>query len=408
MAQVGGALLKSLVRGARQQQQPLCSHGAYSYISRRAMSRLFVGGLSFTTEEEGLRTAFSKFGEIVDTRIVTDRESGRSRGFGFVTFLSEEDADTAKQKMSGQFLDGRVIRVDRATPRPPPPRYDPPVSEPAEQATSQDWGSISSPIAAVPQNAGLAQASSSSLSSSAPFDSIGSSNGLPDLSTLASPNNTVITPSPPFSFMPASDPSPPTRASTKDTGPSFDFIDLDLSNLPPPDPNRLARRRPPRIRPSSMADYEFGYYMSETSKFPFNTNFETGFQKPKGPEYEFDFTDIREAAAIRKAEELAIKKAKEAGEAALMQAKETEEAVLMRDKEAAEVGIQQASDAADSSQSTLLADVSSHANLSSPMHTDSSAIPQASLDDSPNAGESLTAAVPEAQEACMSELRRAA
>lgn len=285
------------------------------------MSRLFVGGLSFNTEEEGLRSAFSQYGEIIDTRIVTDRESGRSRGFGFVTFLSEADADTAMEKMRGQFLDGRVIRVDRAAPRPSPPRSELPATETFEQGPPKDWGSIPSPIASVPQSAGLSQFSSTSPLSSTLSDSMGA---LPDLGSLASHNNTMNTPSPspPFSFSPPSDISPPTRASTKDTGPSFDFIDLDLSNLPPPDPNRLARRRPPRIRPSSMSDYEFGYYMSETSKFPFNTNFETGFQKPKGPDFEFDFTDIREAAAVKKAEEMAMKKAKEAEEAARLQAKE--------------------------------------------------------------------------------------
>lgn len=397
MAPFRGALLKSLL------------HGAHNYVPRRAMSRLFVGGLSFTTEEEGLRTAFSKFGEIIDARIVTDRESGRSRGFGFVTFLSEEHADTAKQKMSGQFLDGRVIRVDRATPRPPPPRFEPPPSDPPEQTASQDWGSIPSPIAAVPQNAGLAQSSFSSLPSSGTSDSIGSVSGLPDLSTLASPSNTMSTPSPPFSFTPPSDPSP-TRASTKDTGPSFDFIDLDLSNLPPPDPNRLARRRPPRIRPSSMADYEFGYYMSETSKFPFNTNFETGFQKPKGPEYEFDFTDIREAAAAKKAEELALKKAVESEEAALMQVKQAEEVATKQAQEAttstvefSHVGL----DVTNSSGSVLQADTYLDASLSSQgtlLHTVSSASLQAPQGNSSYAADSSNATVPKAQQNITSEL----
>lgn len=373
------------------------------------MSRLFVGGLSFTTEEEGLRDAFSKFGEIIDARIVTDRESGRSRGFGFVTYLSEEHADTAKQKMSGQFLDGRVIRVDRATPRPPPPRFEPPQSESSDQTGSQDWGSISSPVAAVPQNAGLAEASSSPPPSDATPGSTGSASGLPDLSTLASASNTVSNPSPPFSFTLPPDPSPPTRASTKDTGPSFDFIDLDLSNLPPPDPNRLARRRPPRIRPSSMADYEFGYYMSETSKFPFNTNFETGFHKPKGPEYEFDFSDIREAAAAKKAEEVALKKAMEAEEAALEHGKENAEAITKQADES--TASSEATSQVESSQSLSQADTQLHTNLSSPgtsMPIVSSVASELLQGDPSSGTEPSNDTTSEAQHSLASELQRAA
>eukprot|EP00250_Pteridium_aquilinum_P013579 c21433_g2_i1 orf=330-1442(-) len=298
----GGALLKGLWREG-QLQRSLAHHG-FSYVSCRAMSsRLFVGGLSFTTEEEGLRTAFSKYGEVVDARIVTDRESGRSRGFGFVTFLAEADADTAKDKLNGQFLDGRVIRVDRAAARPAPvPRVSMP-PQPEEQPTPQDWGSIPSPIAAVPQNAGLVQTSSE----------------LPSLSSLASSssNNPPSNPLPPPSMPP---PVEPPR-------PSFSF-NLDLST---PDPNFVPRHRPPRIRPSMM-DYEFGLF-SDTSKFPYNTNFGTGFLKVRAPESEFDFSDIKEANAIKaaakkvqeaeaSAKEAAAKLAQEVGVAATDQSQE--------------------------------------------------------------------------------------
>lgn len=372
------------------------------------MSRLFVGGLSFTTEEEGLRTAFSKFGEVVDARIVTDRETGRSRGFGFVTYLSEADSETAMNKMSGQFLDGRVIRVDRASPRPAPPRFNNPVSDAPEQPVSQDWGSIPSPIASVPQNAGLAQTAGPTPGpTSSDSASFGAASGLPDLSTLASPNNTTASGGP-FNFG-TSDSSPPTKASTKDTGPSFDFIDLDLSNLPPPDPNRLPRRRPPRIRPSSMADYEFGYYMSETSKFPFNTNFETGFSKSKGPDFEFDFSDIKEAAAIKKAKELAIRQAKEAEEAAIKQAQEAEEAATKQAQEAATAAAdptQTASEAGGSPQSALQTDKTPQAELSSQAQEPGQAI-------SPDLGQASSAefpqaAAPELQQAAAPELQQAA
>ncbi len=76
--------------------------------------RLFVGGLSWNTTDEGLRTAFEEFGEVTDAKVITDRDTGRSRGFGFVTFSSEEDAEGAVEGMNGARLDGRAIRVDLA------------------------------------------------------------------------------------------------------------------------------------------------------------------------------------------------------------------------------------------------------------------------------------------------------
>ena len=79
--------------------------------------KLFVGGLSWGTSEEGLRQAFEQFGEIIEAKVVTDRETGRSRGFGFVTFSSPQEAETALQQMNGTDLDGRTIRVDNAEER---------------------------------------------------------------------------------------------------------------------------------------------------------------------------------------------------------------------------------------------------------------------------------------------------
>lgn len=90
----------------------------YSF-SRAFSSKLFVGGLSYHTNEEMLRKAFSEHGDVVDVRIITDRDTGRSRGFGFITFSSESDAEAAKAKMSNHLLDGRFIRVDLASARPP-------------------------------------------------------------------------------------------------------------------------------------------------------------------------------------------------------------------------------------------------------------------------------------------------
>jgi cold-inducible RNA-binding protein len=79
--------------------------------------KLFVGGLSFDTTDEGLHQAFSPFGTLEEAKIITDRASGRSRGFGFVSFTDEAEADRALQQMNGAELDSRTIRVDRANER---------------------------------------------------------------------------------------------------------------------------------------------------------------------------------------------------------------------------------------------------------------------------------------------------
>lgn len=76
--------------------------------------RLFVGGLSWGTNDESLLQIFSEFGEVVDAKVITDRDTGRSRGFAFVTFEDDESVEAAKEKMDGAELDGRTIRVDNA------------------------------------------------------------------------------------------------------------------------------------------------------------------------------------------------------------------------------------------------------------------------------------------------------
>ncbi|KAK4854818.1 hypothetical protein QYF36_001636 [Acer negundo] len=92
--------------------------------SARYMStKLFVGGLSFTTDDHSLKDAFSSFGEVVDAKVISDRDTGRSRGFGFVNFSSEDSAQTAMSAMDGQELNGRSIRVNFANERPSGPRY---------------------------------------------------------------------------------------------------------------------------------------------------------------------------------------------------------------------------------------------------------------------------------------------
>ncbi|KAL9252480.1 Glycine-rich RNA-binding protein 4, mitochondrial-like protein [Drosera capensis] len=82
-------------------------------------NKLFVGGLSWGTNESSLREAFSSHGDVTEARIINDRETGRSRGFGFVSFATEESANSAMSAMDGQELDGRNIRVTVANDRAP-------------------------------------------------------------------------------------------------------------------------------------------------------------------------------------------------------------------------------------------------------------------------------------------------
>uniref|UniRef100_A0A8C4LLF6 RNA-binding protein 3 n=1 Tax=Equus asinus TaxID=9793 RepID=A0A8C4LLF6_EQUAS len=76
--------------------------------------KLFVGGLNFNTDEQALEDHFSSFGPISEVVVVKDRETQRSRGFGFITFTNPEHASDAMRAMNGESLDGRQIRVDHA------------------------------------------------------------------------------------------------------------------------------------------------------------------------------------------------------------------------------------------------------------------------------------------------------
>jgi len=77
-------------------------------------TKLFVGGLSWDTESEHLKAAFSPFGALRESSVVADRNTGRSRGFGFVVFENPLDAAAAAREMNGAELDGRTIRVNAA------------------------------------------------------------------------------------------------------------------------------------------------------------------------------------------------------------------------------------------------------------------------------------------------------
>jgi RNA recognition motif-containing protein len=79
--------------------------------------KLFVGGLSWNTTSEELRTAFARFGSVQEATVIMDRTTGRSRGFGFVSFENAADAAEAVKQMNGADLDGRTLKVNNAESR---------------------------------------------------------------------------------------------------------------------------------------------------------------------------------------------------------------------------------------------------------------------------------------------------
>ena len=80
-------------------------------------NKLFVGGLSFNTTENSLQDAFAAHGTVSEVNLITDRMSGKSKGFGFVTMSSEQEAQAAIDNMNGKTLDGRNLTVNIARPR---------------------------------------------------------------------------------------------------------------------------------------------------------------------------------------------------------------------------------------------------------------------------------------------------
>jgi RNA recognition motif-containing protein len=80
--------------------------------------KVFVGGLSWSTNDASLRSAFESCGAVDDAKVVSDRETGRSRGFGFVTFTEQDGATKAIESMDGRQLDGRTLKVNEAEEKP--------------------------------------------------------------------------------------------------------------------------------------------------------------------------------------------------------------------------------------------------------------------------------------------------
>ncbi|PWN30932.1 hypothetical protein BDZ90DRAFT_206734, partial [Jaminaea rosea] len=82
-------------------------------------AKVYVGNLSWSTTDDGLAHAFSAYGQLTDYIVMKDRETGRSRGFGFVTYGTQQEADAAIAALNETELDGRRIRVNMANSRPP-------------------------------------------------------------------------------------------------------------------------------------------------------------------------------------------------------------------------------------------------------------------------------------------------
>ena len=81
------------------------------------MKRLYVGNLPFSATQDDVRNEFAKYGAVEDCKLITDRESGQPRGFGFVTFTNNADADQAIQALHGQNFGGRNLTVNEAEDR---------------------------------------------------------------------------------------------------------------------------------------------------------------------------------------------------------------------------------------------------------------------------------------------------
>ena len=82
------------------------------------MKNLFIGNLNFQTTKNELRSLFEPFGEITNIRLMTDRDTGRSRGFGFVEMATEEAAEQAIGALNGKQVSGRPLTVNQARPKP--------------------------------------------------------------------------------------------------------------------------------------------------------------------------------------------------------------------------------------------------------------------------------------------------
>jgi|TARA_R100000655_G_scaffold86208_1_gene126169 cold-inducible RNA-binding protein len=89
-----------------------------------AQQNLFIGSLAYATNDDGLKAFFETIGPVASARVITDRESGRSKGFGFVEFENDDDNQKAVDQLNGKELDGREINVSLARPKEDRPQRD--------------------------------------------------------------------------------------------------------------------------------------------------------------------------------------------------------------------------------------------------------------------------------------------
>lgn len=82
-----------------------------------AQQNLFIGSLAYATTDDGLKAHFEQIGPVKSARVITDRETGRSKGFGFVEYENDDDNQKAVDQLNGKELDGRSINVSLARPR---------------------------------------------------------------------------------------------------------------------------------------------------------------------------------------------------------------------------------------------------------------------------------------------------
>ena len=116
------AVLRRTVKAADQTSARSNTVGRRTTIDKRRESflmNIYVGNLSYTLSEEVLRDAFAEHGEVTSAKILRDRDTGRSRGFGFVEMPNQSEGEAAVSQLNGQDLDGRALRVNEARPRPP-------------------------------------------------------------------------------------------------------------------------------------------------------------------------------------------------------------------------------------------------------------------------------------------------
>jgi len=86
--------------------------------------QIYVGNMSYGTTEDSLTTLFSEYGDVERVKIITDRETGRAKGFGFITMNDDAEANKAIEELNGKEFEGRELRINEAKPREERPRRE--------------------------------------------------------------------------------------------------------------------------------------------------------------------------------------------------------------------------------------------------------------------------------------------